>query len=117
MKAARHCPYCYAPDAVSQLARFSLPARQQFTDRSAHLQQCQQCQQLFMSIFEEQTNDAWNAYHYYLPQPLQHDLLISATLCGTPTLPTCHCPIHTLITEIDFSQLQTLRDAEADAAS
>lgn len=114
MKAARHCPYCHAPDAVTQLAQFGLPARADYVERSAHLQQCQQCQQLFMSIYEENAVEAWNAYHYYLPQPLQHDLLISATLCSTPAVPNCQCPMHTLIAEIDFSQLQPLRDSESD---
>jgi hypothetical protein len=87
----------------------------EYVDRSAHLQQCQQCQQLFMSIFEETTTDQWSAYHYYLPQSLQQDLLIGATLCTTPLRAGCGCSMHALIAEIDFSQLQTLHDTESDA--
>jgi hypothetical protein len=77
----------------------------EYVDRSAHLQQCQQCQQLFMSIFEETTTE----------QSLQQDLLIGATLCTTPLRAGCGCSMHALIAEIDFSQLQTLHDTESDA--
>ncbi|HBY74170.1 MAG TPA: hypothetical protein DEG44_05810 [Candidatus Kerfeldbacteria bacterium] len=107
------CPYCHAVDAVDRLIEFCIPARTTYTNRSAQLLQCQRCQQVFMSMYEEEPVDqsnpaAWNAYFYYLPQALQHDLLIDATLCVTPDNAACHCAMHQLISELDFSQLQRL---------
>ncbi len=113
IKATRHCPYCHVPDAIQQLVTFHLPARAAFIERSAHLQQCQKCQQLFMSVFEAMPTEQWNSYHYYLPQTLQQDLLISATLCTAPTDINCRCPMHTIISKIDYSQLQRLHGATA----
>ena len=74
---------------------------------------CRSCQQVFMSVYETEPNDqhsneAWNVYYYYLPESLQQDLLINATLCGAPDNATCNCAMHQLISELDFSQLQRL---------
>lgn len=107
------CPYCHAVDAVNRLIDFSIPARTTYTNRSAQLLQCQRCQQVFMSMYEEEPNDsskpaAWNAYFYYLPQVLQNDLLIDGTLCINPADAACQCAIHQLINQLDFSQLQRL---------
>ena len=107
------CPYCHAVDAVNRLIEFFIPARTTYTNRSAQLLQCQQCRQGFMSMYEEEANDqpkpaAWNAYFYYLPQVLQNDLLIDATLCTAPDNAACRCAVHQLIGELDFSQLQRL---------
>jgi hypothetical protein len=107
------CPYCHAVDAVTKLVEFAMPARTSYTNRNAELLQCADCQQVFMSIYEEEPNDggvseAWNSYYYYLPQPLQHDLLIHATLCTTPHDASCQCAMHQVMSELDISQLQRL---------
>lgn len=107
------CPYCHTADTVNRLIDFSIPIRTTYTNRSAQLLQCEHCQQVFMSMYEEESADqvkpaAWNAYFYYLPQALQHDLLIDATLCLAPGNSTCTCAAHHLISELDFSQLQKL---------
>lgn len=90
-----------------------MPAQTSYTNRSAELLQCQACQQVFLSMYEEEPNDgglseAWNAYYYYLPQTMQHDLLIHATLCTTPQDASCNCAMHQVMSELDISQLQRL---------
>lgn len=107
------CPYCQANDAIHQLVEFSIPARNSYTNRTTQLLQCHDCQQVFMSLYEEEPTDgglseSWNAYYYYLPQTLQHDLLIHATLCQTPNDASCHCVMHKVMSELDISQLQRL---------
>ncbi len=108
-----NCPYCHSIDVISKLVEFAIPARTSYTNRTAELWQCHDCQQVFMSIYEAEPNDgglseAWNAYYYYLPQTLQHDLLIHATLCSLPDDASCNCAMHQLMSELDISQLQPL---------
>lgn len=107
------CPYCHSTEGVTQLVEFTIPARTSYTNRSAQLLQCCSCQQVFVSVYEAEPNDqhsneAWNIYYYYLPQSLQQDFLINATLCISPDDATCNCAMHQLISELDFSQLQRL---------
>lgn len=115
----QQCPYCHAPASIIQLAQFLLPEREVFKMRSARLNHCKQCQQVFMSLFEETVpsmmsgtvqDKVWNLYQYYLPPAMQHDLLIKATLCGSPNKKYCRCGVHAMINEIDFSRLEKLED-------
>lgn len=112
----RHqCPYCHQPASAVQIAKFALPERKVFLDRSAMLNRCVSCDQLFMSVYEqvpkkEDQDEVWNLYQYFLPERLQQDFLIGATLCSTPTKKYCRCTGHSLINEIDFSKLEKLED-------
>lgn len=118
MTERKACPYCHKPDSIDQIARFELPGREVFSDRSAHLMQCKQCSQVFMSVYEESRagaldSEAWDLYHYYLPQNIQQDMLINATLCPNPTQWDCNCPIHQMINQLNFAHLQKFSDDQA----
>ncbi len=112
MNALTVCPYCHAVDSIRPLVEFAIQKRVQFPIRKAQIYQCTRCQQIFMSVFEEKDKqldpNAWNAYYYYLPQSLQQNLLIHATLCPKPSNETCKCLAHKLMNELDLSQLQKL---------
>lgn len=112
MNALAICPYCHTVDSIQPLVEFSIQQRTEFPVRKAKLHQCTKCQQIVMSVFEEKDKqidpNAWNAYYYYLPQSLQQNLLIHATLCPTPYNENCKCVGHKLMNELDFSQLQAL---------
>lgn len=96
--------------AIEPLARFELPPREVFSDRSAMLYRCPHCQQLYLTLYEESRagaldSEVWNHYLYSLPAELQRDLIITATLCTTPDEDSCACPVHHLINQLDFSRL------------
>lgn len=107
------CPYCKESSNVKSLACFVLPERKVFNRRAAKLTRCEACTQIFMSIQEQskphkQQDEIWNLYHYYLPEDLQRDFFINATMCYNRNNKHCRCALHMMISQMDFSELERL---------
>ncbi len=119
MIADPHCSYCQAIGTINQLAQFALPPRAAMPVRNANLMQCSTCRQIYLCVAEEvvapptakinnNQSKEWDVYNYYLPEDLQQETLISATLCLNPRAHNCDCPMHSLINEINFFELEWL---------